>query len=149
MQYIYIVTSRECINNLFFHVLYSRQAIFIYSIRSKAVDLFIFFFFFILSTLLFVGYFQSHAVGIIVCFFFFLIHMFFNNGGPLWVGIKIVILLYKVYSKLGKNEKKCLSKSLFKSAQTFSDYRPGVNLNENRYLPGLLMSYSRLFHLKA
>ena len=94
MQYIYIVTSRECINNLFFHVLYSRQAIFIYSIRSKAVDLFIFFF--ILSTLLFVGYFQSHAVGIIVCFFFFLIHKFFNNGGPLWVGIKIVMIVLVV-----------------------------------------------------
>ena len=147
MQYIYIITSRECIHNLFFYVLYSRQAIFIYSIRSKTVDLFTLFF--TLSTLLFVGYFQSYAVGVIICFFFFLTHAFFNNGGPSWVGIKIGTLLYKVHSKLVKNEKKCLSKSLFKSAQTFSDYKPGGNLNESWYLPGLLMSYSRLFHAKA
>ena len=65
------------------------------------------------------------------------------------MGIKIVILLYEVHSKPVKNGKKCLSKSLFKSTQTFSDYKPGANFNENRYLPGLLMSYSRLFHAKA
>ena len=70
--------------------------------------------------------------------------LFFNYGGPSWVGIKIVILLYKVHSKPVKNEK-----SLFKSTQTFSDYKPGANLNENRYLLGLLTSYSRLFNAKA
>ena len=112
MQYIYIVTSRDYIHNLFSHVLYSRQPIVIYRIRSKGVDL--------------------------IC-----------QRGLSWVGIKIVILLYKVHSKPAKNEKKCLSKRLFRSTQTFSDYKPGVNLNENRYLPGLLMSYSRLFHAKA
>ena len=31
--------NRDYIHNLFFHVLYSRQPVFIYSIRSKAVDL--------------------------------------------------------------------------------------------------------------
>ena len=112
MQYIYNVTPRDYTHNLFSHVLYSRQPIFIYRIRSKGVDL--------------------------IC-----------QRGPSWVGIKIVILLYKVHSKPAKNEKKCLSKRLFRSTQTFSDYKPGVNLNENRYLPGLLMSYSRLFHAKA
>ena len=39
MQYNYIVTSRDYIHNLSFHVLYSRQPIFICSIGSKAVDL--------------------------------------------------------------------------------------------------------------
>ena len=78
-----------------------------------------------------------------------LLILFFNYGGPSWVGIKIVILLYKIHSKPVKNEKKCLSKSLFKSTQTFSDYKPGANLNKNQYLLGLLMSYSRLFHAKA
>ena len=58
-----------------------------------------------------------------------LLILFFNYGGPSWVGIKIVILLYKIHSKPVKNEKKCLSKSLFKSTQTFSDYKPGANLN--------------------
>ena len=78
-----------------------------------------------------------------------LLILLFNYGGPLWVGIKIVILFYKVHSKSVKNEEKCLSKNLSKSTQTFSDFKPGANLNENRYLPGLLMSQLRLFHAKA
>ena len=78
-----------------------------------------------------------------------LLILIFNYRGPSWLDIKIVILLYKVHSKPVKNAKKCLSKSLFKSTQTFSDYKPGANLNKNRYLPGLLMSYSRLFHANA
>ena len=32
--------------------------------------------------------------------------------------------------------------------QFFSDYKPGVNLIQNQYLPGPLMSYSGLFHEK-
>ena len=89
MQYIHIVTSRECIF----------QEGNIYSMRSKAVDLFTLFF--ILSTFLFVRYFQSCAVGIIVCFFFFLTHKFVTNGGQSWVGINIVIQYFPAPLKLG------------------------------------------------
>ena len=146
MQYIYIVTSRECINNLFFHVLNSRQAIFIYSIRSKAVDLFTFFYF--------INIFVCWILPILCCWYHSLLFPLFNSYvfQQWWTivgGIKIVILFYKVHSKPVKNEKQCLSKSLFKSAEPFSDCRPGVNLNEIQYLPGLLMSYLKLFHVKA
>ena len=90
-KYIHIVTSRECIHNLFFHVLYSRQTLFIHSMRSKTVYLFTLFF--TSLTLPFVMYFQSYAISIIVCFFFFQTHAFFTNGGSSWVGIKIAIEL--------------------------------------------------------
>ena len=146
MQYIYIVTSRECINNLFFHILNSRQAIFIYSIRSKAVDLFTFFYF--------INIFVCWILPTLCCWYHSLLFPLFNSYvfQQWWTivgGIKIVILFYKVHSKPERNEKKCLSKRLFRSTQTFSDYKPGVIFNENRYLPGLLTSYSRLFHAKA
>ena len=74
----------------FMYFILGRQYLFI----AWGVRLSIFFtLFFTLSTLLFVGYFQSFAIGITVYFSFFLIHTFFNNGGPSWVGIKIVIQL--------------------------------------------------------
>ena len=85
--------------------------------------------------------FSQHCLSIIVCIFFFLTHTFSNNGGSSWLGIKIVIQLWKVHSNPVKNDKKCPSKRLFKSTQTFSDYEPGSKLNKNQYLPGLLMSY--------
>ena len=102
MQYIYIVTSRECINNLFFHILNSRQAIFIYSIRSKAVDLFTFFYF--------INIFVCWILPMLCCWYHSLLFPLFNSYvfQQWWTivgGIKIVILFYKVHSKPVKNEK--------------------------------------------
>ena len=74
----------------FMYFILGKQYLFI--VRGVRLSIF-FTLFFTLSTLLFAGYFQSFAVGIIVYFSFFLIHTFFNNGGPSWVGIKIVIQL--------------------------------------------------------
>ena len=69
--------------------------------------------------------------------------LFFNYGGPSWVGIKIVIPLYKVQSKPVKNEISVFQRAYSKVHKLLE------NLNENQYFLGLLMTYSRLFRAKA
>ena len=114
-----VFTTYSCtLYFILFHVLHSRKASFIYSMRSKTVDLFTLFFF-ILATPLLVMHFHIYAVSIIVCFFLFLTPTFFTYGGPSWVGIKKAIQLWKVNSNPKKEQKEVSFKECSKQCNFF------------------------------
>ena len=75
-----IDTTRELIYNLFFHVLYSRQASFIYSMKSKTVDIFLRFFS-LHQHFRWSG--NSNVMPLVLWFAFFLFNSYIStDGGP-------------------------------------------------------------------